>query len=117
LVAELVELFTDPGDVVLDPFCGSGTTGVACLRAGRRFIGFEVDPLWATISSARLMAEERHSTLTALRAGQQALFAQEAASFPRVDAEIASPIEDVETLRSTAFEAAAQDGAVEPVQP
>ena len=35
LMLELVELFTDPGDIVLDPFCGSGTTGVACIRLGR----------------------------------------------------------------------------------
>ena len=41
LMAELVALFTDPGQSVLDPFMGSGTTGVACARAGRPFIGIE----------------------------------------------------------------------------
>lgn len=43
LKLELVTLFTDPGQVVLDPFMGSGTTGVACVRSGRRFIGIEQD--------------------------------------------------------------------------
>lgn len=38
-----IRLFTDPGDLVLDPFSGSGTTGVACCRNGRRFLGMEID--------------------------------------------------------------------------
>lgn len=40
---ELVERLTSPGDLVVDPFCGSGTFGIAALRAGRRFIGVEAD--------------------------------------------------------------------------
>lgn len=74
LMLELVELFTDPGDLVLDPFCGSGTTGVACLRLGRRFIGIEQNPEWAELSRQRLEAEEKLSTLSARRSGQEALF-------------------------------------------
>lgn len=35
---------TDPGDVVLDPFCGPGTVPVLCQRTGRKFIGVEMDP-------------------------------------------------------------------------
>lgn len=50
LMLELVELFTDPGDLVLDPFCGSGTTGVACVRLGRRFIGIEKDATYAAVA-------------------------------------------------------------------
>lgn len=42
LMQELVTLFSNPGDVILDPFAGSGTTGVACVRTGRRFIGVEL---------------------------------------------------------------------------
>lgn len=58
LIAELVELFTDPGDLVCDPFAGSGTTGVACLRLGRRFIGWELDPTYFEIACRRLRGDE-----------------------------------------------------------
>jgi hypothetical protein len=42
-LAWLVRFFSHPGDVVCDPFAGSGTTGVAAVRQGRSFIGWEVD--------------------------------------------------------------------------
>lgn len=74
LMLELVELFTDPGDVILDPFCGSGTTGVACLRLGRRFIGIEMNEAYVDVARERLRAEEAGSTLQAQRAGQVPLF-------------------------------------------
>jgi site-specific DNA-methyltransferase (adenine-specific) len=41
LVMDWVAKFTDPGETVLDPFCGSGTTGLACMKLGRKFIGIE----------------------------------------------------------------------------
>lgn len=74
LMLELVELFTDPGDLVLDPFCGSGTTGVACLRLGRRFVGIEKDAKYAAVATERLEAEERGLTLRDARAGQTSIF-------------------------------------------
>lgn len=74
LMEELVTLFTDPGDLILDPFCGSGTTGAACLRLGRRVILIEREPRWADLSRERLRAEEQNTTLAAVRAGQMALF-------------------------------------------
>jgi len=43
LLERIVLASTNPGDIVLDPFCGSGTTGVAALRHGRRFIGIDMD--------------------------------------------------------------------------
>ena len=70
LMMELVELLTDPGDIVLDPFAGSGTTGVACLRLGRRFIGIEKSEAYAAIATERLKAEERGLSLREARAGQ-----------------------------------------------
>lgn len=74
LMLQLVEDFTDPGELVLDPFCGSGTTGVACLRLGRRFIGIEKDPKYAAIARERLRAESQGLSLRDARAGQQPLF-------------------------------------------
>jgi DNA modification methylase len=46
------------GDVVLDPFCGSGTTGVAAIQTGRRFIGIELDPKYADIARRRCSEAE-----------------------------------------------------------
>lgn len=60
----------DTARVILDPFAGSGTTGVACLRLGRKFIGIEKDPTYFALACERLRAEEQGSTLQAARAGQ-----------------------------------------------
>jgi len=54
LMMELVCLFSNPGQVVCDPFMGTGTTGEACIRAGRKFIGIEQDPKWFAHSCDRL---------------------------------------------------------------
>ena len=42
------------GDTVLDPFMGSGTTGVACVKTGRKFIGIELDPAYCEIAKQRI---------------------------------------------------------------
>jgi site-specific DNA-methyltransferase (adenine-specific) len=53
---------TDDGATVLDPFAGSGTTGVACVETGRAFIGVEMDAGYVEIAKARIAdAERRHS--------------------------------------------------------
>ena len=53
-VQYVVQLVTRESDLILDPFCGSGTTGVACVQTGRRFIGIEIDPGYADIARARI---------------------------------------------------------------
>ncbi len=74
LMVKLVELFTDPDDLVLDPYCGSGTTGAACLLLGRRFIGIEQNPVHVATSRERLTAIASGSTMAAARAGQLPMF-------------------------------------------
>lgn len=56
LMEEIVRDFTDPGELICDPFAGSGTTGVACIRLGRRFVGWERDPKYFAIAIKRLRA-------------------------------------------------------------
>lgn len=58
LASRAIRLSTWPGETILDPFCGSGTTGVAALQLGRRFIGFDVSPPSLKIAEARLESEE-----------------------------------------------------------
>ncbi|WP_363184313.1 DNA methyltransferase [uncultured Thiocystis sp.] len=59
LMAYLCRLVTPPGGLVLDPFMGSGTTGVAALRQGFRFIGIEREPAYVTIATTRLADAQR----------------------------------------------------------
>ena len=54
LVEHFLRLHTKPGDLVLDPFAGAGTTGLSCARMGRRFLGFELDPVWVEYANRRL---------------------------------------------------------------
>ena len=64
---ELVERFicqhTQPGDTVIDPFMGSGTTGVACIRTGRKFIGIEMDETHFATAMNRIKDELAQGTL------------------------------------------------------
>lgn len=54
LMRELLADFTNPGETILDPFMGSGTTGVACARMGRKFIGIELDPKYFDVACDRI---------------------------------------------------------------
>ena len=53
-MADLIERCTKPGETILDPFCGAGTTGVSAVRAGRKFIGSDIDAAALKISADRL---------------------------------------------------------------
>jgi modification methylase len=57
LANRLVRMFSFVGDTVLDPFCGSGTTMVAAVRAGRNSIGVEIDPEYCRMAARRIKAE------------------------------------------------------------
>jgi site-specific DNA-methyltransferase (adenine-specific)/modification methylase len=59
----LVDRASLDGDVVLDPFMGSGTTGVAALQLGRKFIGIEIDPTYFDVACRRVEAAERQKDL------------------------------------------------------
>ncbi len=50
----LIQLYTFHGDLVLDPFLGSGSTAVAAVRAGRHFVGYETDPDYAALAEKRI---------------------------------------------------------------
>lgn len=54
---------TNPGDTVLDPFMGSGSTGVACALMGRKFIGIELDAGYFAMACRRVEAAYRQSDL------------------------------------------------------
>lgn len=54
LLTALIEKSTAPGELVLDPFCGSGSTGVAAVRLGREFVGIEIEKKWADVARARV---------------------------------------------------------------
>lgn len=68
--------FLPAAQIILDPFAGSGTTGVACMRLGRKFIGIEVDEHYFDIACSRIAEAERQPDMfvQATRVEQNTLF-------------------------------------------
>ncbi|HEY5171923.1 MAG TPA: site-specific DNA-methyltransferase [Acidimicrobiia bacterium] len=64
LPERLIRLYTYTGDLVLDPFMGSGSTLVAAARLGRRFVGYDLDPTYVDIARLRVRDEGAASTPT-----------------------------------------------------
>lgn len=58
LIEQCIEKSSDPGDIVLDGFMGSGTTAIACLKSDRHYIGFEIDPDYYSIAEDRILDYE-----------------------------------------------------------
>jgi site-specific DNA-methyltransferase (adenine-specific) len=63
LMCEILADFTLPSQTILDPFMGSGTTGVACVQLGRKFIGIELEPKYFDIACRRISDELRRPRL------------------------------------------------------
>lgn len=54
LMEEIISIHTNPGDLILDPFMGSGTTGVAAIKQERKFLGIEYDEIFFKTAKERL---------------------------------------------------------------
>ncbi len=63
LLERLILMTTDQGDIVLDPFMGTGTTAIAAKRLGRNFIGFELDDNYVKIASSKVVKEKSDSRI------------------------------------------------------
>jgi len=68
----LIQLYTFEGEVVLDPFMGSGTTAVAALKTGRVFVGYEINPEYVNLALRRI-SEEYQGKLLAPSEGERSL--------------------------------------------
>jgi site-specific DNA-methyltransferase (adenine-specific) len=58
-----MQLYTFEGDFVLDPFCGVGSTCVAAVKAGRRFVGYDTNPQYVELAQKRI-AEIQKENMT-----------------------------------------------------
>lgn len=63
LPRKIIQLFTRPNDLILDPFMGGGTTAVACVLEGRNFIGFEINNEYFVNSIKRIENTKKQLTL------------------------------------------------------
>ena len=62
-MTKLVTRITSEGDTILDPFMGSGTTGVACVQTNRNFIGIEIEPKYYDIAEQRIKDAQRQTVM------------------------------------------------------
>ena len=73
-----IEKYSEPDDLILDPFCGSGTTCVAAKLLGRDYIGIDISGEYCELARQRLRAAETGVPMAEQRQGQMALFESEA---------------------------------------
>jgi site-specific DNA-methyltransferase (adenine-specific) len=59
LLERIIQAASDPGDLVVDPFVGSGTTAVAATKHGRRFIGIDTEEKFLDLAKKRYLATQR----------------------------------------------------------
>jgi len=73
VIERYIEALTKPGDLVLDPFLGSGTTALACFQSGRDCIGYEINPVMADVARRRLASAQLPLPLPSMTAVQPIL--------------------------------------------
>jgi site-specific DNA-methyltransferase (adenine-specific) len=61
ILRPLIETFSSPGGIVLDPFAGSGSTAVAASLSGRRYIGIELEESYCNLARERLAGVARYT--------------------------------------------------------
>ena len=66
LLERIILMSSDEGDIVLDPFVGTGTTAIAAKRLGRKYIGFDIDENYITITQKKLVQEELCSKINGI---------------------------------------------------
>ncbi len=93
LPKRLIDLYTYEGDVVLDPFMGSGSTAVAAVRTARHYLGFDTDHQYAAIAEQRV-ADERQRLAASAEGPVEA---------PRVELPARAVVNDSESLRARAI--------------
>ena len=62
LARRVIRLLTDPGEIVLDPFMGSGTTAIACIQENRQYIGIEKEEKYVKLATKRCEKEKLDKT-------------------------------------------------------
>ena len=65
LLIHILKASTKPNAIIFDPFAGSGSTGVACIKTGRQFIGCEINPDYVAMAEQRIANETRQQLLFA----------------------------------------------------
>jgi DNA modification methylase len=60
----LIQLYTFTGDIVLDPFMGSGSTAIAALKSGRKYVGYEIDPAYLQRAEERIVVHDSSHGVT-----------------------------------------------------
>jgi len=63
LLERIVLMSSDENELILDPFCGTGTTAITAKRLGRRYIGFELDPMYVNIANNKLSMDTANSRI------------------------------------------------------
>lgn len=98
LIAPCIEAGSDPGDIVLDPFSGSGTTGIVARKLGRDYIGVELSPEYAALSKERISGAWKLQRPTTLQTWHKSYQLTAEAFELKDDEKIRSAHEDVSLI-------------------